>query len=70
MKSQTKQAFQSKSTTQLQTDLVIAQQELAKLRLELKTNKLKDLHAATKKRKEIALIKTLISQNQLKEKHE
>jgi large subunit ribosomal protein L29 len=63
MKKQDKQALKSKTIDQLQTELKTAVQELVNLRLELKTGQLKDLHSLAKKRRQIALIKTLITQN-------
>ena len=65
MKSKDKQILKTKTLKELQNDLDKAIKELVELKLKLKTNKLKDLHSPAKKRHQIAIIKTLITQKQL-----
>jgi large subunit ribosomal protein L29 len=65
MKSQAKQELRLKNISQLQSALAAAVKELATLRLELKTGQLKNPHLVSQKRKEIAVIKTLITEKKL-----
>jgi len=68
-KSKTKtkrQDLHSESTNELQKLLEKTQTEYLKLRMDLKIGKLKDVHAPLKKRKQIARIKTVIKEKELK----
>lgn len=56
-----------KSMAELKQLLKKAQEKWVELRMDLKIGKLKDVHVAKKKRKEIARIKTLIREKELKE---
>ena len=64
MKKDDLKSLKSKSVSELQSELLKSQQELNSLRLDLKAQKLKDVHAPFKTRKKIAVIKTLITQKQ------
>lgn len=64
MKSKDKQIIKTKTLIELRNDLEKAIKELVELKLKLQTNKLKDLHLPAKKRHQIAIIKTLITQKQ------
>lgn len=56
-----------KSITELKQILTEAQNNWVGLRMEHKIGKLKDVHSLRKKRKEIARIKTVIKEKELKE---
>ena len=64
MKSKDKQIIKTKTLFELRNDLEKSIEELVELKLKLQTNKLKDLHLPAKKRHQIAIIKTLITQKQ------
>ncbi|MFC1627091.1 50S ribosomal protein L29 [Patescibacteria group bacterium] len=64
MKLKDKQLLKAKSVTELQADLNNSVEELVKLRLDLKTNKLKDTSQVGKLKNKIAIIKTFIGQQQ------
>jgi ribosomal protein L29 len=57
----------TKTVKELKTQLREMRLEWLKLKMELKVNKAKDVHAARKKRKEIAFIQTIIGEKTLKE---
>lgn len=65
MKKETKNKIKELKPQALKEKLNLEKQELLSLRFKHKTGKNKDLHAYAKKRKEIALIRTLIRQKQL-----
>jgi len=69
MKTKDKQAYHNQTIDQLQAALIAAVQELAHLQLDLKAGQIKDLHSAAKKRRQIALIKTLITKKELETKN-
>ena len=55
-----------KSTDELEKLLKKDYEEWWKLKIDLKIGKLKDVHAASKKRKEIARIKTILKEKEIK----
>jgi ribosomal protein L29 len=64
-KSITKQNLVNNSLPELQLLLTKFKEEAFKSRMDLRSNKLKDVHAVYKKRKEIARIKTVIREKEL-----
>jgi len=68
MKKQEKQLLQNKSVDQLQSDLNKAKLDLANLRLEHKSNQLKNTSSLARTRNKIAILKTIISQKANQEK--
>jgi ribosomal protein L29 len=67
VKKKEKQAFQEKTSAQLQKEAVKAERELAKLRLELRAGKLKNVRQLMNQRHRLALIKTIIREKALKQ---
>lgn len=67
MKKLTK-SFQSKTVSELEKEEKKLREEIGKLRLEWKVNPPKDTNAIFKKRKELAVILTVISQKKELEK--
>lgn len=67
MKFKDKQLLRQQSEAELIKNLTSLEQELAEARLKMRTGKLKDLKVPSKKRKDIAMIKTWLT-NKKKEK--
>ena len=63
-KTKAEQNLHSKSKNELLQLLKKAQEKGWRLKIDLKIGKLKDVHAARKKRKEIARIKTIIKEKE------
>lgn len=61
MKLKDKKTFQTKTNKELTTDLNKAVSQLTKLKLDLKTNQLKDTSQLKKTRHKIAVLRTIIS---------
>lgn len=61
-----RQDLRAKPTNELQELLKKAQEEWWELKIDLKIGKLKDVHAPGKKRQEIARIKTIIKEKEMK----
>lgn len=64
MKGKKLQELRSKKIQELKVLIYEAEKELVKLRMEKASGKLKDISALRQKRKEIAVIKTLIKEKQ------
>lgn len=64
MKRKQIQELHQKETGELRKLLSQAQDELVKLRMDLEAKKIKDVHALTKKRDEIARIKTILKEKE------
>lgn len=64
MKRKKLQELRSKKIQELKVLIYEAEKELVKLRMEKASGKLKDISALRQKRKEIAVIKTLIKEKQ------
>lgn len=67
MKSKDKKTLQSKTMAELISLLREKREQLAKAKMELSTNKIKNIHAAAQIRGEIAIIETLKRARQLSE---
>lgn len=67
-KTEIKKTLINKTVKELVDLLKVAKTEWLKLKFDLKVNKLKNIHEAKIKRKEIALIQTLIRQKELGER--
>jgi len=67
MKLKDKQLLQAKTVAQLNTDLIKEANHLTKLKLDLKTNQLKDTSQIKKTKTTIAVLKTIIHQKQLQD---
>ena len=69
MKKERKQELKSKTKRELNQFITEAEKELARMKLETATGKIEDSHAVYKKRKEIAVAKTILTeQNKEKKK--
>lgn len=67
MKSKDKRTLQSKTMAELISLLREKREQLAKAKMELSTNKIKNIHAAAQIRGEIAIIETIKRVRQLSE---
>jgi ribosomal protein L29 len=67
VKKKEKQAFQEKTSAQLQKEVIKAEKDLAKLRLELRAGKLKNVRQLMNQRHRLAMIKTIIREKALKQ---
>lgn len=67
MKSKDKKTLQSKTMAELISLLREKHEQLAKAKMELSTNKIKNIHAAAQIRGEIAIIETIKRTRQLSE---
>ena len=65
MKGKDKQSLRSKTVVELTTALKEKRDELAKIRMELAMNKVKNVHATSMLRRDIAIIKTLMREKDL-----
>lgn len=63
MKLKAKQKLKDASASKLQTELTKAQAELVNLKLKIAVGKEKNLHSAKFKRREIAIIKTMLTEH-------
>lgn len=61
--------IKNKSTDELYKLLKDCYREIANLKLEISTNKQKNVHLVKRKRKEIAKIKTVLKEKDLEEKN-
>ncbi len=66
MKLKDKQLLSQESLKELINKLSSLEQELVETRFKVRTGKLKDVHVPIKKRREIAMIKTLITKQEEK----
>lgn len=65
MKKKDLAGFKQKSDVELVKEIEEQEAELVKLKMEFATGKLKDMHQVTKKRHDLARLKTLLRQRQL-----
>lgn len=65
MKLKDKKNLHTKTSNELLNELAAKQKELINLRLELKTNKLKDTSLVKKTKEHIAILKTIIAAKNL-----
>jgi len=65
VKKKEKQAFQEKTSAQLQKEADKAEKTLTKLRLELRAGKLKNVRQLMNQRHHLAMIKTIIKEKTL-----
>ncbi len=65
MKKKEIQLWRTKSEQELKAQIFQVENELVKLRLELKTGKLKNTRAVSRKRQELAIICTLLREKEL-----
>ncbi|GEM_PF-2510480 len=70
MKNKDKKTLQSKTMAELISLLREKREHLAKIRMELSANKIKNIHAAAQTRGEIAIIETIKRARQLSESEE
>lgn len=65
MKKKEKQEFHQKTVAQLQKEIRKAEEELVKLRLELKAGKLKNVSRVMNQRHQLACLKTILKEKEL-----
>ncbi len=68
MKKERKQELKSKTIRELKQFITESEKELARMKLEAATGKIEDRHALYKKRKEIAVAKTILTEQKKEEK--
>lgn len=67
MKKKEKQELHQKTIAQLQKEMTKSEKELAKLRLELRAGKLKNVHQFMSRRHQLAALKTILKEKELAE---
>lgn len=65
MKKKEKQELHQKTTAQLQKEVAKAEKTLAKLRLELKAGKVKNVRGLMNQRYHLAILKTILREKEL-----
>lgn len=65
MKKKEKQELHQKTTAQLQKEVAKAEKTLAKLRLELKAGKVKNVRGLMNQRYHLAILKTILKEKEL-----
>lgn len=65
MKKKEKQELHEKTFVQLQKEVVKAEKELAKLRLELRAGKMKNVRQLMNQRHRLAVLKTIMKEKEL-----
>lgn len=67
MKKKEKQELHQKTISQLQKEVIKAEKEIAKLRLELRAGKVKNVRGLMNQRQRLAVLKTILREKELVE---